>query len=230
VVAVVLVMMADVVMVVVMVVRVSVLPSAGVCDIHRVGSAPIGPSVQRALTFSEHRPTSPQNVKQGGERGREGARRQQGRSAQGQGPRKFVFDHSSERPARPAQPSPAQHPPTTATAALLRPPTVTLITAAVVITVMTTMPTHTRMHMLPSESLPRRRPQHCLHRLSRQLPSTHPARVAPPVSTGIAASTPHAPPRPPPSPIGETVGAVDPSDRAQKAASAYKSATVTTHV
>jgi hypothetical protein len=67
-VAVVVVMMADVIMVVVMVVvvRVSVLPSVGVCDIHRVGSVPIGPSVQRALTFSEHRPTSPQNDKQGG--------------------------------------------------------------------------------------------------------------------------------------------------------------------
>jgi hypothetical protein len=69
-VAVVVVMMADVIMVVVMVVVVvvvvSVLPSVGVCDIHRVGSAPIGPSVQRALTFPEHRPTSPQNDKQGG--------------------------------------------------------------------------------------------------------------------------------------------------------------------
>jgi hypothetical protein len=61
-------MMVDMVMVVVVVVvvRVSGLASVSVCDIHRVESAPIGPSVQRALTFSEHRPTSPQNDKQGG--------------------------------------------------------------------------------------------------------------------------------------------------------------------
>jgi hypothetical protein len=162
------------------------------------------------------------------QRGREGARRQQGRSAQGQGPRKFVFDHSSERPAQPStrQPLPLPRP---LPLPLLRPPIVTLITAMTTIPIPTPMPmhTHTHTHMLPSESLPRRRPP---HRPSRQLPSTHPARVAPLVSTGIAASTPHAPPRPPPSPIGETVGAVDPSDRAQKAASAYKSATVTAHV
>jgi hypothetical protein len=95
-------MMVDVVVVVVRVVRVSVLASVGVCDIHRVGGAPIGPSVQRALTFSEHRPTSPQNEQQGGA-ARKGRREAPaGKARAGQGPRKFVFDHRSERPAQPS--------------------------------------------------------------------------------------------------------------------------------
>jgi hypothetical protein len=86
-VVVVVMMRVDVVMVVVVrVVSVSVLASVGVCDIHRVGGARIGPSVQRALTFSERRPTSPQNEQQEARRGREGARRQQGRSVQARVP------------------------------------------------------------------------------------------------------------------------------------------------